>query len=348
MASKKIPSEDITTLDRLLYIGNRSMGALEYMPAEEFNEDESCTKLDLDKLCELNEELLLSKDSFRKKLSSTSKSQALRLIRVGSSAGGARSKALVAINKDKELFDGTLEHDSSFSYWLLKFDTASNSDREGKDPVGMTKVEYIYSLIAKECEIDIPRTDYIEHKKDFHFLIERFDRVQLKGKLQKLHYVSWAGLEHADRDSTGVYSYEQLVLLVRKLKLGQGAVSEVFKRAVFNIVGRNQDDHTKNFGFLMNKKGEWCLSPAFDLTYSFDYTGKWTKVHQISLNGRRDGFSREDLLSFGDYCNLSNAKATAIIERVLDAFSTFKNHAELYDVDDNLRDTILQSIRTTV
>ncbi len=349
-AEQEIPAEQITALDRLLSVGNRGMGALEYRSAGEFSElPERETALNIRVLAELAEIVTAGKNNDRKKLLNTlnavNAAEALQLIRAGSSAGGARSKALVARSGDGNFFDGTAERDSSFSHWLLKFDSSANSDRDGADPKGLPRVEYIYSLIARECGIDIPDTDYLCDGDDFHFLIRRFDRLPQGTKTVKLHYASWAALAHADRDSTGAYSYEQLALLARQLDLGQNAVTELFRRAVFNVIGRNQDDHTKNFGFLMDKTGAWRLAPAFDLTYAFDPAGRWTRAHQIKLSGLQDGFTREDLLRFGKFCNLDARKAGRVIDSVLEAFRQFENLAVRWELSDTLRDTIKSALR---
>jgi len=346
MAEKNIPQSMITALDRLLYVGNRAMGALEYFPAERFAEQEYSDALDIHSLAELANMVISRKKEEQRKLKEAgSRGKALKLIRVGSSAGGARSKALVARSPEGMLFDGTMDHGRNFSYWLLKFDSSNNSDRDGIDPKGLPRVEYLYSRIAADCGIDIPRTDYIEDGEDFHFLIERFDRVAGKTKTDKLHYASWAGLAHADRDATGTYSYEQLILFVRELGLGQDAVTELFRRAVFNIAGRNQDDHTKNFGFLMNRRGQWSLAPAFDLTYAFDPLGRWTRVHQLRLNRKQDNFTRDDLINFGRYCNLTEKKAGSIIAEVIGAFSCFLKLAAEWELEAGLKDTIWKNLR---
>jgi serine/threonine-protein kinase HipA len=179
-------------------------------------------------------------------------------------------------------------------------------------------------------------------------LIERFDRTIEEGEHAKVHYASWSGLAHAHRDTTGAYSYSQLIMLAKQLKLGQSALTEIFKRTVFNIVGRNQDDHTKNFGFLMRKSGEWRLAPAFDMTYSYNPVGLWTRVHQISLNGKQDDFNRTDLLAFAQLCNLDKRKATPIIERTLTAFAGFEKLANEYDIDASLTKTICNSLRLNI
>ncbi len=342
MAEKNIPPSQVTTLDRLLYVADRGMGALEFQPGESLPIQRIA--LDLKKISELAEMVLLNKERLQKDLISVeNRAAALNMIRIGSSAGGARSKALVAISRKETILDGTISHGPNFTYWLLKFDSSANKDLDGADPRGMPTVEYIYSLIAKESGIDIPKTRLIDDGDSRHFLIERFDRKIINNKLDKLHYISWAGLGHADRD--GVNSYEQLVLLLRQLGLGQAAVTELYRRAVFNIVGRNQDDHTKNFGFLMDRSGKWTLAPAFDMTYSYDPRGKWTRNHQSWLNNKNNDFQMNDLLKFGSYCDLSGKKSREIIYQVKDAFSLFSKLAIEYELSSELKKTIESNMR---
>ena len=346
-ADKSIRPEDISTLDRILYIGDRGMGALEYHPAVALSgEHNYAGALDVAHLADLANRVTSNRASLRDRLErAVSREQALRFIRVGSSAGGARSKALVATAADGTLKDGTVDHGIDHQYWLLKFDGEHNSDRDSADPVGMPRVEYIYSIIARDCGIQIPSTAFIELDGSFHFLIERFDRITRNGKLNKLHYVSWSGIAHADRDTTGAFSYEQLALTIKQLNLGQTALTELFRRAVFNIVGRNQDDHTKNFGFLMDRQGHWSLAPAFDMTYSFDPTGLWTQVHQIRLAGKQDDFALDDLLAFAQLCNLKKRAAIDIVKRTASAFQRFDSLAKEYQVPNALRETIGRNLR---
>lgn len=345
-AAKGIDASEITALDRLLYIGNRSMGALSYEPHDEFS-DSADAALDLHSLFELSEMVLQKKEKFARDVANADQKKALKLFRVGSSAGGARSKALVAIDEDNKLYDGTMEHPFKCTYQLLKFDSGNNSDKDGYDPKGMTRVEYIYSLFAKACGIDIPKTSYIEDGEHFHYLIERFDRVAMSdGSLLRIHYVSWCGMAHADRDVTGAYNYEQLVVTARKIGVDEADIKEIFKRAVFNIVGRNQDDHTKNFGFLLTGENSFSLSPSFDMTYSFDPAGKWTQMHQIKLNGKQDHFTKEDIVTFGKFCNLSRSNSLKILDDTIEAFSCFLDFANKYQVSESLTKTIVSNIRT--
>ena len=347
MAEKKVLPQDITALDRLLYVGSRGMGALEYHPDKMFvSDNDHGIALDVHTLAELAA-MVVSRDQGKRDqlLDATNHAQAIRLIRVGSSAGGARSKALIAKSAEGIIKDGTVLYDSDHRYWLMKFDSEENKDRDHADPKGMTKIEYIYSQLAKDCSIDIPATDYIKDRDDFHFLIERFDRIPKEGKTDKVHYASWSGINHAHRDATGIYSYEQLLMTAKQLKLGQSAYTEIFKRAVFNVVGRNQDDHSKNFGFLMRRSGQWELAPAFDMTYAYDPQGKWTQGHQIRLGGKQTDFTRDDLVIFGQNCNLNTKKATQIIDHTLEVFSCFEAKAKEFDVDKDLLKSVVTNQR---
>lgn len=348
--SKGKTTKEITALDRLLYIGDRSMGALEYRPSIEFENYNEHVKLNLQDLSNLAEMILSKKNILAEDLKNADRETAIHLLRIGSSAGGARSKALVAVDEEGNLYDGTINHSNiNCRYYLLKFDHDNNSDREQKDPKGITKVEYIYSQIAKECDIDIPDTTYIKIEDDFHFLIERFDRIDQKDHVKdKLHYVSWCGIAHADRDVTGAYSYEQLVMTAREMDLGQDEIKEIFKRAVFNIVGRNQDDHTKNFGFLMDREGNWSLSPAFDMVYSYDPSGKWTQSHQIKFSGKQDNFTSEDIVKFGKFCGINEKNSLKILNKTVTEFLKFEGYAKEYKVSDELTNTILKNLRTDI
>jgi serine/threonine-protein kinase HipA len=351
-ANKGISEKDITALDRLLYVGNRSMGALEYRPSVELTKNNGGAVLNLQDLAELSDLVTNNKKEFAKKLSEADKEKAISLLRIGSSAGGARAKALVALDENGNFYDGTVKQHNNAEYYLLKFDSEENQDRDSKDPKGMTRVEYIYSLIAKECGIDIPDTLYSETNggKDFHYLIKRFDRFyraveREKTGLEKLHYVSWCGMAHAHRDTTGAYSYEQLVLTARELGLKQDDIAEIFKRAVFNIVGRNQDDHTKNFGFLMDKSGEWSLAPAFDLTYSYDPYGKWTREHQIKCNNKQDNFVLDDFIEFGKKCNIKERVVIKILQKTIMEFKKFQKLSKEYKVPLELSETVFSNMR---
>ena len=353
LASRGLDPQSITAIDRLLYVGRRGMGALEYEPTQDLAEEEALGGyLDLEELTELANAVLARDQDLADKLKDARNQQAaFTLLRVGRSAGGARAKALVALEDtgdDTQILPkmGHVDQGPGHSYWLLKFDgVQENSDRDSADPPGSTVVEYVYSLMAKQCDIHMPRCRLLEQGEQRHFLIERFDRFQRGEKLDKLHFSSWCGMDHIHRDTVGSFSYEQLVMAMRRLDLPQSQVAELFRRAVFNVIGRNQDDHSKNFGFLMDREGRWSLSPAYDLTYSYDPSGSWTRQHQISFNGKTKDFSREDLLSFGKTCNLSTKESGKIVDKTLDAFSRWDKLAMEHEVPEAFRKTVASHLR---
>lgn len=336
---------NINVVERLLYIADRGMGALTFRPARNLISSEKKTggtALDLNDLSELADAVLRRDESLHEALERTESSQtALDLIRVGTSAGGARAKAVVAEAPDGIFLPGHTILGTPHRYWLLKFDgILENADRDGVDPPGMTAVEYAYSLIAKKTGIQMPETRLREDGKRRHFLIERFDRINTDGKTDRLHYASWCGLDHVHRDWPGAYGYEQLALACRRLGLPHEDMEELFRRAVYNIVGVNHDDHCKNFGFLMNRRGEWRLSPAFDLTYAYDPTGKWTQEHQTALNGKTTAHSVDDLLTFASHCDLTVRDARHIIERTRDAFAEWQILAAELNIPQRTAETI--------
>ncbi len=189
----------------------------------------------------------------------------------------------------------------------------------------------------------MPETDLVSAGSTRHFLIEPFDRIVRNKRLDKLHYVSWAGLAHADRDA--INSYEQLILLLRKMKIGQEAETQLFRRAVFNIIGRNHDEHTKNTDFPMDRRGTWKLSPAFDITYSYDPFDRFTINHQCRLNSKDNDFEYDDLIKFGRYCNLSENRAGKIIKQIGNVFSEFPGLASDYDLSEPLKLTVEKNLR---
>jgi serine/threonine-protein kinase HipA len=209
---------------------------------------------------------------------------------------------------------GQIAAGDGFEYWLLKFDgVAGNKDKELEDPKGYGAIEYAYYLMAKAAGITMSECRLLEENGRRHFMTRRFDR--LDGG-EKLHMQSLGAIAHFDFNQAGAYSYEQALLTIRQLELPMVAVEEQFRRMVFNIIARNQDDHVKNIAFLMNKKGEWSLAPAFDVTYSYNPTGTWTATHQMTLNGKRDDFLKEDFAECARSAVMKRGRAEAIIEEV--------------------------------
>jgi serine/threonine-protein kinase HipA len=265
------------------------------------------------------------------------------ILRVGTSAGGARAKAVVAWNpKTNEVRSGQVKAGNEFEYWLLKFDGVSgNKDKELEDPKGYGVIEYAYYLMALECGIDMSECRLFKENGRSHFMTRRFDR--LAGG-EKRHMQSLSALAHYDFNMAGAYSYEQALLVMRQLQLPMQAIEQQFRRMVFNIVARNQDDHVKNIAFLMNKSGEWSLSPAFDMTYSFNPSGAWTASHQMTMNGKRDNFTLEDFNACAKTASMKRGRAAKIVAEVQAAVAQWPSFAEMAGVPDVVSEKIQRTL----
>ena len=216
--------------------------------------------------------------------------------------------------KTNEVRSGQIAAGAGFSYWLLKFDgVAGNKDKELDDPQGYGAVEYAYSLMARAAGITMSECRLLEEHGRRHFMTRRFDRLPNGGKL---HMQSLGALAHFDYNQPGAYSYQQALLTIRQLDLPMAALEEQFRRMLFNVVARNQDDHVKNIAFLMDREGRWSLAPAFDITYSYNPSGDWTATHQMTINGKRDRFVMDDVRAVAKSAGLKRGRAEAIHEEV--------------------------------
>lgn len=311
--------EAFNPIERLLYIGKRGMGALEFEPAEKGISNLSA-KLELEVLISATRMALKQKEELNVRFKGDEK-ELLEIIKVGTSAGGARAKAVIAYNEiTKEVRSGQLNAPDGFTQWLIKLDGVTNNDLG--DPEHYGRIEYAYFKMAVSCGIDMTSCQLLEENNRAHFMTRRFDRI---GNNEKLHVQTLCGLCHFDFNTPGVYAYEQLFQTMRTLKLPYSAAEQLFRRMVFNIVARNQDDHTKNFSFLMNNEGKWSLAPAYDVAYAFNPTGKNTSLHQMSVNGKRDDFSKEDFLHIAQAMNIK--KATEIIDEITTSVSQWNSIA---------------------
>ena len=309
-------ANSFSAIERLRFIGKRGMGALEFSPVHGPALGTS-SHVEVSELVNLASEVLSARKTVKGLFKGhDAKKQVLHeILRVGTSAGGARAKAVVAWNpKTHEVRSGQIPTGKGFGYWLIKFDGVSgNKDKEAEDAQGFGSVEFAYSLMAKASGIRMSECRMLEENGRRHFMTRRFDRLPGGGKL---HMQSLGALAHFDFNQAGAYSYEQALLAMRKIGLATASVEEQFRRMVFNIVARNQDDHVKNIAFLMDKKGVWSLSPAFDVCYSYNPDGAWTSLHQMSVNGKRRGFSLEDLKACAKAASLSRNCAANTLEEV--------------------------------
>ena len=332
----------LNAVERLCYTGTRGMGALEFVPVLGPKARDS-QKLHVDQLVKLASEVLSHRGDLG--VHFRDKAGALRdILRVGTSAGGARAKAVIAWNrKTNEARSGQVPAPDGFEYWLLKFDGVSeNADRELADPKGYGVIEYAYHKMASDAEITMSECRLLEEGGRRHFMTKRFDR--LPGG-RKLHMQSLAALAHLDFQMAGAHSYEQALLVIRQLGMGADAGEQLFRRMVFNIVARNQDDHVKNISFLMDQSGTWSLSPAFDVTYNYQPTGEWTSSHQMTLNGKRDGFLIEDFRACARTASLKRGRADAIVGEIRAAVKRWRDYADEAEVTPRQRDKIQNALR---
>jgi serine/threonine-protein kinase HipA len=304
-----------SAIERLCYTGSRGMGALEYAPALGPKPRRSA-RINVDALVKLASEVLTHHRHLGGHFAGTSSGKDLAdILKVGTSAGGARAKAVIAWNRrTNEVKSGQLPAGPGFTYWLLKFDgVAGNKDKELEDPQGYGTIEYAYALMAKAAGITMTECRLLEEHGRRHFMTRRFDRLD---DGSKLHMQSLGALGHFDYNQAGAYAYEQAFLTIRQLGLPMTATEEQFRRMLFNVVARNQDDHVKNIAFLMNKAGEWSLAPAFDVTYSYNPSGNWTATHQMTINGKRDAFLKADIRAAGKSAGLKQGRSDALLEEV--------------------------------
>lgn len=331
-------------VERLCYTGRRGMGALEFAPA--IGPDaRKASRIAVDRLVDLASEILTHRDRLDASFAAGGKEQAMRdILRVGTSAGGARAKAVIAWNPaTNEVRSGQVDADPGFQYWVLKFDGVSgNKDKELEDPQGYGAIEYAYSRMAREAGIAISECRLLEENGRRHFMSRRFDRVDGG---DKLHMQSLCGLAHYDYNLAGAYSYEQALLAMRRLGMPMESIEEQFRRMAFNVIARNQDDHVKNIAFLMDRSGRWSLSPAFDVTYSYNPQGLWTATHQMTINGKRDDFELEDFRACARTASMKRGRAEAILDEVRQAVSRWREHAEAAGVDPAQRERIQATLR---
>ena len=315
-----------TPVERLCYTGTRGIGALEFRPAIR-GAPTVARKIEISVLVDLANRVLDDRVALGGKFTvDNDKGTIEDILRVGTSAGGARAKAVLAWNETTgEFRSGQAPAEKGFTHWLMKFDGVSdNKDKELADPKGFGRIEYAYYLMAKEAGIKMNDCRLHEEGGRAHFLTKRFDRLN---DGNKLHMQSLGAMMHYDFNQAGAYSYEQAIQAIKRLGLPMDDVEQQFVRAAFNIIARNQDDHVKNIAFLMDRTGRWRLSPAFDVAYSYNPSGDWTARHQMSLNGKRDGFDRDDVLSFAKVGGIKKMRAGQLLDKIAAAVTIWSNFA---------------------
>lgn len=335
-------ASEFNAVDRLCYTGTRGMGALEFEPS-------TTTNTAQDKLIEIQDLINLASMAFADREALETKlapgkeeKTLLDILSVGTSAGGARAKAVIAFNaKTNQVRSGQLDLPPDFEQWLIKFDgVAFSGDWGVADPSGYGLLEYSYHLMAKACEIDMMESRLFSENGRHHFMTRRFDRTE-PGR--KSFIQSFAALAHFDYYESGHYSYEQLFMTMRELGMPQRAINEQFRRVVFNLVGCNQDDHVKNFAFSMDRKGRWDLTPAFDLCHAEG--SDFTRFHQLSLNGKTSDFSLSDLKHLAEYAGLPQGREKRVLNHTIEVFNTWAKEAKALDIPQPLQNHVQRTLR---
>jgi serine/threonine-protein kinase HipA len=346
LATEGRTPESFNAVERLCYTGTRGMGALEYAPGSG-PKARKTTQIEIDKLVALASVVLTYRNNLQASFGNKkSRETALKdILRVGTSAGGARAKAVIAWNPStNEVRSGQLSADPGFEHWLIKFDGVSgNKDKEREDPQGYGTIEYAYYKMATDAGITMSQCRLFEENGRRHFMTRRFDR---NDDGDKLHMQSLGAIAHLDYNLPGAHAYEQALLVIRQLGLSMDDTEEMFRRMAFNIIARNQDDHVKNIAFLMDKTGAWSLSPAFDMTYSYQPTGKWTSTHQMTLNGKRDDFTLDDFRACAKSASMKRGRAETILAEVRTVVSRWIDYAEETKVNPEWRGKIAKTLRT--
>ncbi|WP_289640956.1 type II toxin-antitoxin system HipA family toxin [uncultured Muribaculum sp.] len=328
-------------VETLCFLGKRCMGALEFEPAMDapYSPD---VRIELDSLVEVTSEALSEKEEFGANLEEDKKAAIAEIVRLGTSAGGQRAKAIIAYNPlTGEVRSGQIEAPEGFDYYLIKLDgvTAEAGFRETQN---FGRLEYSFYRLVKECGIKMSDCSLIEENGRAHFLTKRFDRQNG----EKIHMQTLCGIAHYDYCNPRSYSYEQAFNVMRALRLPYSQAQEMFRRLVFNVVIRNQDDHTKNISFLMDRQGKWTLSPAYDMGFAYNPKGGWTAQHQMSINGKFDDITRQDLLEFAKRNNIK--EATEIIDRIGEVSSRWPRLARECEVPQPMIEAIMPNLKLSI
>lgn len=338
LAKQGRPENSMNPVEKLCFIGTRGMGALEFEPAQ-IKTGAGSFSLELNSLVEVARKILNEREAFLTNLNKDEEKAMMEILKIGTSAGGVRPKAVIAYNpKTNEVRSGQGNVPKGFEHWLLKLDGVSGE--QFGESSGWGKVEYAYYLMAKDCDIEISECQLLKENGRFHFMTKRFDR---EGNI-KHHIQSLCGLQHYDFNDMDGYSYEQVFQTMRLLRLTYPEAEQMFRRMVFNVLATNYDDHAKNFSFILKKDEKWRLAPAYDLCYSFDPTNHWVSKQTLSVNGKRLKITKSDLMTIAKDNNIK--KGEKIIEDINSIVKTWKKYAGQVGVRNDLKEKIHENLNT--
>lgn len=333
LAQNGRPENSMNPVELLCFIGTRGMGALEFEPSQ-LKITKRAFDIEVDNLIHISQKMLSKRDRFETNLSEDEQQAMLDILKIGTSAGGARPKAIIAYNeKSGQVKSGQTSAPKGFEHWLLKLDTVS--DVQFGESTGFGRIEMAYYLMAKACEIDMMECRLLEEKGRAHFMTKRFDR---EGGEQKHHIQTLCAMQHYDFSQITSFSYEQIFQTMRLLRLPYPEAEQMYRRMVFNVIARNCDDHTKNFAFRLKKEGNWELAPAYDICFAYRPGSDWVSQHNLSINGKRKDITKADLLIVAKSMNIK--KAEAIIQKISDTVTNWQEYAALAKVDAKLKEKI--------
>lgn len=337
LAQQGRPIDSMNPVEKLCFIGSRGMGAMEFEPAV-LKESKRAFSIEIDSLVSIAQKMLEKREAFSTNLKKDEEQAVLEILKIGTSAGGARPKALIAWNeKTGAVKSGQTKAPNGFEHWLIKLDGVSEEQLGGTHGYG--RVEMAYYNMAIACGIEMMPSRLLEENGRAHFMTKRFDR---EGAEVKHHTQTFCALKHFDFNLVNSFSYEQLFQCMRELKLSYKDAEQMFRRMVFNVIARNCDDHTKNFSFLLKKEGKWELAPAYDVCHAFRPGSEWVSQHALSINGKRKDITKADLLVVGK--SINSKKASEIIDEINYTVNQWKTFANGVNVKTYLRDEIAKTL----
>lgn len=336
LARQGRPQNSMNPIEMLCFIGSRGMGALEFEPSV-LKESKRSFSLEIDDLVATAKRMLDQREAFAANFNHDDQQAVSDILKIGTSAGGARPKALIAWNaKTGEVKSGQTKAPKGFEQWLIKLDGVSDAQLGSSHGYG--RVEMAYFSMAQACSIGMMPSRLLEENGRAHFMTKRFDR---EGGDVKHHVQTFCAMKHYDYNQVTSFSYEQLFQCMRQLKLTYADAEQMFRRMVFNVVARNCDDHTKNFAFLLKQGGHWELAPAYDVCHAYRPDSVWVSQHALSVNGKRTGITKADLLAVGE--SIGCKRADEIVEHIVDTVSQWKAYADAVQVEPALRDAIAKT-----
>ncbi len=337
LAQKGRPPNSMNPVEQLCFIGTRGMGALEFEPTQ-LKSNQQTFSIEINSLVDIAQKMLSNRQSFETNMHKDEQKAMHEILTIGTSAGGARPKAVIAFNqKTGEVRSGQTDAPKGFEHWLIKLDGVS--DAQFGASYGFGRVEYAYYLMAKDCGIEMMESQLLEENSRAHFMTKRFDR---EGNDKKHHIQTLCGIQHFDYNNLQGYSYEQLFQTMRMLKMTYPEAEQMFRRMVFNVMATNYDDHTKNFSFRLKQDGKWELSPAYDVCYSYDPNNIWVSQHTLSINGKHKNISKSDLMKIATDNNIR--KSEKIIEEIKKVVCDWNKYSVKVKVSSELSNSISKTL----